>query len=86
MQDPSCLLCALAQGDIKTRLYYQDSICICVDCLTCKSPMMVYLFHSEPAPVWQRHMEDKARELFPGCSFRYERRLIKSHPHFHILT
>jgi len=43
-----CPLCRLAQdGEVLTRLYYQDDKIIVVDCLICRLPMVVVRAHRD---------------------------------------
>jgi len=84
----SCPLCRLARGlDRKTRVYYEDSMCVVVDCQTCGVPMLVFKFHREWSRSELDYCLDVAHILFGWSRFnvRFQRRKIPDHPHFHIL-
>ena len=80
-----CPLCKLAQGDIKTKLYYQDNVCIVVDCLTCSKPMIVLKHHGEPTEGELQYLQKVSKRFFPDKKWRGTRREILNHWHEHFL-
>lgn len=80
-----CPLCDLANGDIKTRLYYTDDVCIVVDCLTCGTPMMVLRAHRRPYKEEFERMTQVLGEHFRGLRWRGVQRQNRDHWHEHLI-
>ena len=82
-----CPLCKLAEGDIKTKLYYQNDDYIIVDCLTCKTPMLVAKRHDyTPSPGERGRLLELCKKLFGDkASFRGYMRSLPQHWHEHIM-
>jgi len=84
MSESECPLCRLCQGEVITKFYYEDEVCIVVDCKVHKVPIIVLKRHSpQPTPEEDKHMRDVAERLFPRKKFRYGGRSIKDHYHMH---
>jgi len=79
----SCPLCRLYEKrEIITRLYYEDDVCIVVDCSTHHVPIIVLKRHAKtPKPEELKHMRKIAEKLFPGKPFRGPRSILD---HFHL--
>jgi len=81
---PECALCRLVNGEVRTRLYYKDSLCLIVDCDTCHIPMLVFRSHRDATPTEKALAENIIIDLFEFESIRTEQRKIKEHQHWHI--
>ena len=83
----SCELCKLMDGDIKTKLYYQDDEMKIVDCLTCGygHPMIVFKGHNEVKTNTEDSAIRSITSIFGQCVIRKEPRSMKEHPHWHII-
>jgi hypothetical protein len=83
----NCELCDLANGNIITKKYYEDEEFICVDCSTCRIPMIVLKRHSPSLTKEERAKADTLlTELFPSGAWRKDgMRKIKMHWHQHII-
>lgn len=81
-----CALCRLAAGrDRVTRVWYEDEVCVVVDCRTCGVPMVVVKRHVEVAGCRESaHMVRVAKRLFPGGHIDFRKRSIPGHDHFHV--
>ena len=81
-----CELCKLVNGNIKTRFYYKNKICVIVDCLTCGPghAMVVLNHHGLANGEEKRLMMATVNYLFAYESIRYEPRKIADHEHWHI--
>lgn len=88
MLDDNCELCALVNGDIKTRVYWDNELSICVDCLTCRIPMVVIKRHDREMNETEKvHIEGLIKDVF-GSSVdfvRKEPRKILVHAHWHVI-
>lgn len=82
--DPHCPLCNLCDGDIKTRLYYEDDMVIVVDCLVHEnSPIFVIKRHdSEATREELKKVEYLQKALFPERTFRSMHSIL-THWHSH---
>lgn len=88
MLDNSCALCALVNGDIKTRVYWYDDLSMCVDCLTCKIPMVVIKRHdANMNETEETHIMQMIQTVFGTKvdSIRKKPRKIFDHAHWHIM-
>lgn len=86
----TCPLCDLVfNRNIKTKLYYEDSKVIIIDCQTCgtNNPLIVLKRHTmKPNNFELGHMEMMAKETFgPNIKFRKKPHQILDHLHWHIL-
>ena len=83
-----CPLCRLVAGEIKTKLYWNYGLSICVSCETCHIPMAVIKRHDvKMTQEEDEHIYTKALEYF-GDNFaglRTQARKILDHAHYHIL-
>lgn len=78
-----CPLCRLCQGEIVTKLYYQDEKVIVVDCKVHLKPMIVLKRHTAfPTQEELDYLKKIALKLFPEKRFR-EPHSIKDHWHWH---
>lgn len=78
-----CPLCNLCMGDMKTKLYHDDALCIVVDCIVHNVPMFVIKRHSsEPTTEEMEHIKQLADTMFPGQHFRGPH-TIMDHFHWH---
>lgn len=80
----ACELCDLVAGDVKTRLYYKDKVCIIVDCLNCGIPMVVIRHHGSASDEEKRLMTNAINSLFTYQSIRTLPRHIPNHEHWHL--
>lgn len=86
MYDESCDLCALAfDGDVKTKLHYEDDELIIVDCLICRVPMAVLKEHR---PRFTDEEKERIKSLFNELFGEhghpdFEQRRIPEHAHVH---
>lgn len=86
MSKNTCPLCKLAQGDIKTNLYFEGHKYMIVDCLSCKVPMVVVREHRELTPADHSEISFLVHELFgDGFWIRWVQRKIMDHGHCHIM-
>jgi len=82
----NCDLCRLADGDIKTRKYFENHVCIIVDCSTCgpNHPMIVLKRHTmKPTQSELESMEQITRMLFPKMKWRDNPAQRKNLEHWH---
>lgn len=89
-----CPLCDIFANKPITRLYWPESIedikdaeFIIVECLTCKTPMIVYRDHISAITkeAWGRILY-RSRKLFgSGMSLRCRPRKIFDHYHCHVI-
>lgn len=72
MYKKDCPLCKLSQGDIKSKLYYQDEKIIVIDCLThIGTPMVVLKDHRSNLLDHEfQYVQDLCRRIFPEKKFR----------------
>jgi len=89
MVTKTCPLCELAEGDIKTKLYYQDKRVIIVDCSTCGCPMCVSKKHfKEASPRLRKkmiyHLTRIANEKYGKDKWVLDEKMRKVHDHCHI--
>jgi len=84
--DLTCDLCDLVKGNIITRLYHKDDVCVVVDCVTCSTPMIVLSRHTIlPTIAELKHMAEILSDLFGDkAALRIEQRRIRDHLHFHV--
>lgn len=83
----SCELCRIygPEREVVTKLYWEDSVCIVVDCKTCNTPLLVLKRHAiTPSHEERLHMVTLAEQLFPKCYMRFTQRRIQDHYHFHV--
>ena len=82
--DPHCPLCNLCDGDIKTRLYYEDDMIIVVDCLIhTGSPMFVIKRHDSKVTKEELKIVEKLQKaFFPERKFRLMHSIL-THWHSH---
>jgi len=80
-----CELCKLVNGKIITQKYYSNSLCVIVDCSTCKIPMVVFNEHRQPTENEVRKIEAVVRTIFPNYRSLRDERKIKDHWHKHII-
>jgi hypothetical protein len=80
-----CLLCRLARGlDRITHLYWEDSVCVVVDCKVHNQPMIVIKRHSPlPSPEEAEHVQELMQKLFLGKAFRGPKSILE-HFHWHM--
>lgn len=83
--DPGCLLCRLTAGNVITKLYWKDKICVVVDCSDCGLPQIVLNHHGEPTEKEFNHMKIVSKKLFPDKEWRGFRRKIHDHFHEHFV-
>lgn len=83
--NPNCPLCKLAKGNIITNLYWEDEICVIVDCSSCGLPQIVLKHHGEPSEKELEHMKMMSKKLFPDKKWRGVRRQIQGHFHEHFI-
>lgn len=76
-----CPLCDLEEV---TKWFYQDEDFVICDCLTCKTPMVVWRCHTFPSGDEICTMKRKAAELFPHRRIDEDRRSVSGHYHFHL--
>lgn len=77
-----CQLCRLEK---RTTWHYEDHRVAIITCDTCHTPMAVLKDHNDESEAAQLYAEGICKGLFgPDISFRYERRDIPDHPHFHV--
>jgi len=79
-----CPLCRLyLKRELVTPLYYEDAICIIVDCATHPSKKLIVLKrHAElPTTNEAEHIQEIAYKLFPRKIWRYPASLPD---HFHL--
>lgn len=76
-----CELCVLK---IRLPLYHEDDVCIVVDCIDCRVPMIVIKRHTPvPTPIEDKYMRGVILRL--GFRITRERpRKIKEHVHWHL--
>ena len=81
-----CALCRLCSGlDRVTRVWYEDPVCVIVDCKSCRVPMVVLKRHVEVATCRESaHMIRVTKKLFPGGRIDFKKRSIPGHDHFHV--
>lgn len=82
-----CALCRIygSEREVVTKLYYEDKVCIVVECKSCHTPMFVLKHHvAVPTHEERLHMVTLADELFPKSYKRFTMRVIKDHFHFHV--
>ena len=80
-----CELCRLSQGNIKTKLYYQDQDIIIVDCITCRVSIVVWKEHTVVLESKDlKRIFELVSNFFPECKCRMQMRKIPDHFHFHI--
>ena len=79
-----CELCDLVKGDIRTELYYSDKTITIVDCLTCKTPMVVFNHHGEATEREREHALSIINYLFEYDTIRKEPRRLRDHEHWHL--
>ena len=93
MFNENCELCKLCKGEDRiTRIYYEDSKLIIVDCKTCSrdgrpAPMLVWKDHT--MVLSQEDLEyilKVLKEKFPKYKLRLLQRQIKEHFHFHLIN
>jgi hypothetical protein len=78
-----CPLCRLCQGEIITKLHYEDDKVIVVDCSTHLKPMIVLKRHtSNPTEEEGHYMRSVMERLFPGMKLRGPAS-IRDHFHLH---
>ena len=84
-----CELCSLAlSGGVTSKLYYEDSVCIIVDCANCNLPMVV-LRHHDPSPSSGElnHILAVALDYFVDYAhFRGYVNSCRGHYHEHIVS
>lgn len=79
-----CELCTLAEGNIRTKFYYRNSIIIIVDCATCGIPMVTFRHHGLASEDERRKALGIVNSLFDYTGIRGEARKIFDHEHWHI--
>jgi hypothetical protein len=91
-----CPLCEifLDNKNLKTQLYYPHDVCdlnssdfIIIDCLTCKTPMVIVRDHVSmiSSEMWGKILY-KCRLMFGQTTrLRTQQRSIKDHVHYHII-
>jgi len=79
-----CELCELVKGDVKTRLYFEDDLLVCVDCLSCGVPMAVFKQHREPNETELALILFKVKDVFRNKEIDFGRRKIMDHFHIHL--
>ncbi len=82
----TCRLCELAEGNFKTRCYYEDRTVVVVDCITCGIPIVVLKKHSLGSMQEIAYMHGIAEKLFTGVGIRLKMRSIPDHKHFHVMV
>ena len=82
-----CPLCRLwHDGEMTTKLHYEDELLIVVDCVTCKIPMFVIKRHTtEVSDEERQRIFDVRDKLWFGSELRCELRNIKDHYHCHVI-
>jgi len=80
----SCPLCKLTYGnEIKTKVYYINSNVMIVDCLSCKTPMLVIKKHGYvPSPGERAELIKLCEKVF-GKEVRFRGWMAKYTQHFH---
>lgn len=81
-----CPLCRLFwEGDVKTKVYHKDRLCIIVEGQSSFCPLIVARFHGRnPNGSEMNHMVNLANKLFPDRWFDFENHAVPLHWHFHI--
>ena len=90
----NCSLCNIfTKKDIDTKLYYPENTnnldkeeFVIVDCLSCKTPMIVYSEHvtSITSEAWGRILY-RTRKIFGNTiKLKEHNRKIRDHIHFHV--
>lgn len=83
---PDCDLCGLAfDGEVKTRLHYENEDFVVVDCLICRVPMAVLKEHRAAFTEAEKtRLEKTFRDLFgENGAPDWEQRRIPEHAHVH---
>ena len=78
-----CPLC----GRIYTRKIYRDESSepfIIIECLSCRTPMVVFRSHRKPSNLVMMQSERVAKTLFPSLEINLSKGVIPDHPHYHL--
>lgn len=82
----NCELCKLTEGNIITKLYYQDDKIIIVSCKTCGIPLLTLKRHDMFLTQEElEHILKVVKEQFPNYKLRMNQRQIKNHWHIHLI-
>lgn len=81
--DNDCELCHLER---KSIWYYENTDFIICDCLTCKTPMIVFKRHGPARLDEQMRAHEVVVKIFGSkfLAFRKKCRKVLDHPHWHI--
>jgi len=80
-----CPLCRLYErGEVLTKLYFEDDVCVVVDCASHPTKKLCVLkrHSSEPTPEEKQHMRLTMQRLFPNIQLRMPRSIL-DHWHLH---